>query len=72
MRGRGRSVVIRRIAAEVVRGDSGYSGTERPVQDAFLDGEPELTKRVTLNGVKVEHKHAYLWDGRPNYFNYLD
>ena len=72
VRAKGRSVVIRRIAAEVVNGDGGYSGTERPVKDAFLEGEPELTKRVTLNGVKVEHKHAYLWDGRPNYFNYLD
>ena len=72
VRAKGRSVVIRRIAAEVVNGDGGYSGTERPVKDAFLEGEPELTKRVTLNGVKVEHKHAYLWDGRPNYFNNLD
>ena len=72
VRVKGRSIVIRRIASAVVHGDGGYSGTERPIKDAFLDDEPELTKRVTLNGVKIEHKHAYLWDGRPNYFNNLD
>jgi len=69
---KGRSVVLRPVASEVVEGYGGYSGQERPVRDAFV-GDGELTRRVTANGVKVDnYKHAHVWDGRPNYFNCLD
>lgn len=70
---KGQSVTIRRIGSNTVSGDMGWSGTEEPVKDAFLVNEPEMTKRITANGVKVDHyKHASLWDGRPDYFNTLD
>lgn len=67
------TVIVRKIANEIVDGHEGYSWYERPIKDGFV-GEEEVYRVGKSGGIKVnDYDHAWKaeWD-KEWYFNRMD